>query len=101
MKTKEAIQRSKNTFNKQLEAALAGTLFSVLRVNLPELALAGFLAAFAARGGDSGAGREADLPGFFKQIQTFRVTPWGISCSIFVKDTILLKLKPYENTGLS
>jgi hypothetical protein len=30
MKTKEAIEWFKNTFNKHLEAALAGTLFSVL-----------------------------------------------------------------------
>jgi hypothetical protein len=45
-----------------------------LRVNLPELALAGFLAAFAAvavRGGDSGAGREAGLAEFLQTNPNF------------------------------
>jgi len=51
-----------------------------LRVNLPELALAGFLAAFAAvsvRGGDSGAGREAGLAEFLQTNPNFPRNPMG------------------------
>jgi hypothetical protein len=51
-----------------------------LRVNLPELALAGLLAAFAAvavRGGDSGAGREAGLAEFLQTNPNFPRNPMG------------------------
>jgi hypothetical protein len=37
---------------------------------------------------------------FKNTFNNFRVTPWGISRSISVKDAILLKLKADENTGL-
>lgn len=51
-----------------------------LRVNLTELALAAFLAAFAAvavRGGDSGAGREAGLAEFLQTNPNFPRNPTG------------------------
>jgi hypothetical protein len=60
-----------------LKSAVSGGSSNPIRVNLPELALAGFLAAVAVRGGDSGAGREAGLAEFLQTNPNFPRNPMG------------------------